>query len=185
MQRAGLNKSGEEYENFEPGYVPAPKFTRPAEDPDKLIVVSGVGLPCGHDDVVYVYDFSGERVRVLESAGTRDHDESILGVYISKRSSDGPQQILTLRYGVQCGSSWNVLAYDLFRRMNLGAAAQRIFAGEHEFWNYDASVRLAHDDLLIEFEGSDMEPGFRRTHVRHYELQWAGHQTCRPGRAAA
>ena len=168
---AGLTKARDEYENFAAGFVFPLKFNRPEEDRDKLVLVAGVGMPCGRDDVVYVYDYSGgERRRILESGRSGEHDESILGVYVSDRSPDGSQQILTTRYGVQCGSSWNVLSYDLFRTAANQASAQRIFAEEHEFWNYEASVRLKPDELLIEFEGSASEGGFRRTHVRHFSI---------------
>src|SRR5438874_1482663 len=80
LRHAGLFASGTSGDLFksEPGTVTRMEFSRPSEDPDKLIVTTGVDVPCGNDDAVYIYDYSqGEPRRVLESHGTHDHDESI------------------------------------------------------------------------------------------------------------
>jgi len=83
LRRAGLFASDTSGDRFkpEPGTITRIVLSRPPEDPDKLAVTVGVDVPCGNNDAVYVYDYSqGEPQRVLESHGTRDHDESLSDV---------------------------------------------------------------------------------------------------------
>lgn len=155
LQRAGLvtsDRSGDTFK-FQPGSVTRLEISRPSEDTDKLAITVGVGVPCGNDDVVYVYDYSqGPPQRVLESHGTRDHDESLSDVRFSKRDAMSSQLILTLRYGVQCGSSWNVLSYDLFRLSTTTNMAAPILGGEHGIWfgaDNHYQLRLEPDELLM------------------------------------
>jgi hypothetical protein len=172
LRRAGLNKVGEVYENFEAGFVTVPEFIRPVEDPDKLVVIMGIGLPCGRDDVVYVYDYSqGSPRRILESAGSRDHDESILSVHFSKYSATRSQQILTLRFAVQCGSSWNGISYDLYRYSPQSTVAEPALSGMHDIWFGDDGpfVRLTSDDLLMEMRDRSIDSEIHnRAHVLHF-----------------
>lgn len=137
LRRAGLFASDSSGDLFrsDPGSVTRMEFSRPPEDADKLIATVGVDVPCGNDDAVYIYDYSqGQPRRVLESHGTRDHDESVSDVRLSKRDAVGNQLILTLRYAVQCGSSWNMLSYDLFRLSGTAGAAVPILGGEQGIW---------------------------------------------------
>jgi len=130
------------------------ELSRPTEDADKLVVTAGIDVPCGSDDAVCIYDYSqGQPRRVLESHGTRDHDESISGVRFSKRDAVGNQLILTLRYGVQCGSNWNMLSYDLFRLSPTASTAAPILGGNHGIWfgaDNPYQLRLESDYLLME-----------------------------------
>ena len=165
LQRAGLvtsDRSGDTFK-FQPGSVTRLEISRPSEDTDKLAITVGVGVPCGNDDVVYVYDYSqGPPQRVLESHGTRDHDESLSDVRFSKRDAMSSQLILTLRYGVQCGSSWNVLSYDLFRLSTTTNMAAPILGGEHGIWfgsDNPYQLRLEPDELLMELRDRSIDGG--------------------------
>lgn len=176
LQRAGLfasDTSGDHFK-FEPGTVTRMEFSRPPEDSDKLTVTVGVDVPCGNDDAVYIYDYSqGEPRRILESHGTRDHDESMSDVRFSKRDAIGSQLILTLRYGVQCGSSWNMLSYDLFRLSATASAAVPILNAEQRIWfgaNSPYQLRLEPEELLMEVRDSSIDGGIHnRAHVLHFK----------------
>jgi len=173
LQRAGLIRSVITEDDFRPGFVTRMELSRPPEDPDKLAVTVGIGVPCGSDDLVYVYDYSqGPPRRVLESRGTRDHDESISSVRFSKRDASGSQLILTLRYAVQCGSFWNRLSYDLFRLSSAANMALRTLGGEQGvyFGAYDPyQLRLEPDELLMEIRDHSIDSGVR-PHVLHYNV---------------
>src|SRR6266404_932106 len=169
LQRAGLTESGSTPDEFKPGSVSRMEVSRPTEDPDNLIVIVGVGVPCGNDDVVYIYDYSqGLPRRVLESHGTRDHDESVADVRLSKHDAAGGQLDLILRYAVQCGSSWNLLSYDLFRLSPAVNNAAPILSGEQGIWfgAYDPfQIRLEPDELLMEVRDRSIDSG---VHNRAY-----------------
>jgi hypothetical protein len=181
LQRAGLTEPAStgpvepasSSGDFTPGLVTRIEVSRPAEDPDKLAVIVGVGVPCGDDEAVYVYDYSrGPLRRVLESHGTRDHDESLSDVRFSKRDAFGTQLILTLRYAVQCGSSWSLLSYDLFRLSAADNTAMPILSREQGIWfgGYDPyQVRLEPDELLLEVRDRSIDSGIHnRAHVLHF-----------------
>jgi len=168
LAQAGLLRPENVYS--QPGYGDRVELSRP--DPSSVVAVAGITVGCGHDDEVLVYDYGhGARRRILESNGTREHDESVLGTYMSTARADGSRLFLTLRFAIQCGSSWNMLAYDLFR-LN-GAAATRVFSGVHSIWfgGGDPKVELKPDDLRIEVSDRSIDAGVHsRTHVLHYKV---------------
>jgi hypothetical protein len=175
LQRAGLfasNNSGDPFKS-NPGSATEVEFSRPPEDADKLVVTTGIDVPCGRDDAVYVYDYSQEQPRrVLEAHGTRDHDETISDIRFSKSDALGNQLILTLRYGAQCGSNWETLSYDLFRLSATASTAIPILSGTHGIFLGDMSyqLRLAPDDLLIEVRDRSIDAGIHnRAHVLHFQ----------------
>jgi hypothetical protein len=158
------------------GHVSRMEISQPAEYPEALSVVVGVTVPCGFDDSFYLYDYSqGSRNRVLESNGSRQHDESISDIYYSTPDEMGSHLILTLRYGVQCGSSWNGLSYDLYRLGANSEAAVPIFSGEHGIWfgaEHPCQARLAPHELLMELRDRSIDAGIHnRTHVLRYEIK--------------
>ena len=177
LQRAGVIapdiRWGNGPSNF--GLVAYVKALRPPEDSNELTVTVGIGQPCGSDNAVYVYDYSqGSPRRVLTSRGTREHDESVAAVHFSKRDATGRQLILTLRYAVQCGSSWNVLAYDLFRVPPNANEAVPILSAEHGIWfgaEHSYQVRLEPNDLLMEIRDRSIDPVIHsRAHILHYKV---------------
>lgn len=176
LQRAGLVAAAPSGDLFKsnPGSVTRMEFSRPPEDAGKLVVTAGIDVPCGSDDAVYIYDYGqGQPRRILESHGTRDHDESISDVRFSRRDAVGRELILTLRYGVQCGSSWNMLSYDLYRLSPTAGTAARILSGEHGIWfghNNPYQLRLEPDDLLMEVHDRSIDADIHsRPHVLHFK----------------
>jgi hypothetical protein len=159
--------------DVEYGYVVDVEVARPAEYPDGLKVVVGASVPCGVDNVVYIYDYStGFRRRVLESPGHRDDDEAIADVHFSPAGAGGERLILTLRYAVQCGSNWNGLQYDLYRLKPGSSEAVSILQGDHSIFELgNREVRLAPDDLILEFRDTSIDLGVHnRTHILHYRI---------------
>jgi hypothetical protein len=169
LWRVGLLAPEQKYD-LEYGYVRDVEVTRPAEYPEALKVVVGATVPCGVDDVVYIYDYStGFRRRVLESPGHRDHDETVSGVYFAGDADN--RLILTLRYAVQCASAWNGLSYDLYRLTPASAEVVPILVGEHGYYGYEYELRLKADDLLLELKDRSIDGGLHsRTHILHYRI---------------
>jgi hypothetical protein len=162
-------------EDFTLGLVSRVALSRPREDLNKLAVTVGVGVPCGSDEAVYVYDYShGLPRRILESHGTQDHDESVSDVRFSSPDAGGNQLILTLRYGVQCASTWNLLSYDLFRWSTTANMAVSILSGEHGIWFGDEhpyQLRLDPEELLMEVRDRSIDADIHnRIHVLHFTL---------------
>jgi hypothetical protein len=173
LRRAGMLAPGGKEVEF--GYVSRLVVSRPLEFPEGITITIGISVPCGVYDSVYVYDYSGGTPRrVLESRGTRDHDESISDNYFSTQDAVGSRLILTTRYAVQCGSSWNGLSYDLFRMSADSSAAVPIFSGEHDIWfgaDEPYRVQLKPDELLIELRDGSIDAGIHnRAHVLHYHI---------------
>lgn len=117
---------------------------------------------------------------MLESRGSRDHDESVADVMVSPADSSGSRLILTLRYGVQCGSSWNELSYDLYRLAGGSDRSVPVLAGEHGVWlgaGEPYQVRLEPDELLMELRDRSIDAGLHnRAHVLDYRLSPAPHR---------
>ena len=130
-------------------------------------------MPCGSDQALYLYDYSGGRPRrVLENLGTREHDESICEVQFSKPDSNGNRSILILRNAIQCGSSWNRLAYDLYRYSGGAGVVGKVLEGDHGIWfgNYAPLVQLTFDELLLEVRDRSIDGGLHnRAHILHYK----------------
>jgi hypothetical protein len=174
LQRSKLIDAAGTEDNFKPGFVNRVQLSRPPEDSEKVAVIIGVNVPCGSDDAIYIYDYSqGEPRRVLESHGTRGHDESISDVRFSEHDAIGNQLVLTLRYGVQCGSSWNALSYDLYRLSATANVAAPIVSGTHGIWfgaDNPYQLRLGPNELLMEVRDRSIDSGIHnRAHVLHFK----------------
>jgi hypothetical protein len=158
------------------GYIGRVEISRPTEYSEGLKLILGVTVPCGFEDSFYLYDYSqGARRRVLESNSTRQHDESISDVYFSTPDEVGDHLILTLRYAVQCGSSWNGLSYDLYRLGANSEAAVPIFSGEHGVWfgaEHPYQIRLTPHELLMELRDRSIDASIHnRTHIFRYQIK--------------
>lgn len=168
LERAGLLASSSNGGASNPGFVERIEITQPPEDPNKLVVIVGVGVRCGSNDAVYIYDYSPANTgnpaarRVLEALSTRAHDE------IAELVQFAPPLVLTLRKSVQCGGSlWSVLSYDLFR---LADVPEHLLGGEQGMDRADDDpyrLRLTRDDLLLEVIDRTIGDGIR-THVLHF-----------------
>ncbi len=175
LDRAGLLAPENVQGDFKAGFVNRVDISLSPEDPEKLVAIVRVAVPCGSDDAVYVYDYSqGPPRLVLESHGTRGGDESISDVRFSKRDGTGGQLVLTLRYAVQCGSSWSLLSYDLFRLSSAANAATPILGGQHGIWFgvWDPyQLRLEPNELLMEIRDRSIDGGIHnRAHVLRYDV---------------
>jgi hypothetical protein len=164
------------------GTVESVSLTRPAEYPRGLAVTARVGVPCGHDDTLYVYDYSqGTPRRVLEFDGKRERDEMIWGVEVSKAGPDGSRLIASLRYAATCASIWNGMAYDVFRLTAEPERAVPVLSGDQGFWldQDDPVVRLRSDEFLLEliYANIALAP---RAHVLRYRVGSEGAERIDP-----
>lgn len=154
------------------GRVSRLELHRAQDTAEKLVVIVGVAVPCGSHDAVYVYDYTlGSPRRVLESHGTREHDQTVEGVRIS-RTNGARQVILTLRTPVQCASAWSTLAYDVFDLPSASNRSTPVLSEEHGIWfgpDPAYQIRLEPDEFFVELRSSSIDGGIHnRAHVLHY-----------------
>ena len=173
LLRAGVLAPADAEDEY--GYIGRLDLSRPSEFPEALTVVAGITVPCGSYDSVYVYDYSGGPPRrVFEARGGSEQDANVSAVYFSKPNTSGNHLLLTLRYAIQCGASWDGLSYDLFRLGTGASAAVPIFSGQHDIWrgtDHPYNVELTPDELSIELLDRSIDPAIHnRTHVLHYKL---------------
>jgi len=166
--RTGWDLSGA----YTPGAVESVKLRRPKEDATKVVLTIGVEIPCGDEEATYVYDYSGGSPRRVIESPVPEGGSGVLAVDFSAPDRSGMQSILVLRYGVQCGSSWNRLDYDWHRLAKGAKRAISVLQDQHYIWfsgNPAYHVRLTGDELLIELldRSIDVEV-HHRTHVLHY-----------------
>jgi hypothetical protein len=168
LWRAGLLAP----ENVEgAGYVSKLKLSRPGEYPGALVVQAGISVPCASDESVYVYHFSNTRTRLVETHGTGKWDSSVLESLFSNSDAYGNHIFYASWYGVQCGSVWNGVEYQLFRIDTQGEHALPLFSANHTFViDNDVNVKLTSEELLLELTAEAMEGGFRRTYVLRYRI---------------
>jgi hypothetical protein len=159
----------EQPELTEFGYVGDIAITRPEEAPDVVIVRAAISVPCGTEDDVYIYDYSGfGRRTVLESPGNFMNASN---VSISRTDSAGNRLILINRLGVQCESTYYGMNIELFHWSVASNQASRVLATQHGFWLSpdEPPVRLTPNELLLELTGNRIDTE-RRTHVLRYRV---------------
>jgi hypothetical protein len=154
------------------GYVGL-KFQWLPELPDSLVVITSVGVGCGSDQAVYLYQFhSGNRTRVVE-----DHPQSNWGftdaeVQLSEPGSQGQRLLLTHYVSVQCASFWMQMAYSVYRLGGQPGSAELLLTDQHSFYlNDDGPIVLRPDELIIEFLDSSVDGGVHnRTRIHRYSF---------------
>src|SRR5579871_986340 len=156
-----------------PGDVAKVHFLLTPDVPDLLAVTVGVGVPCGSDDVAYIYDYGeGAPRRVLESHGTRDGDQNIGEIRFSKPDVDRSTLLLITRFSAQCASFWMGFSFDVFRYKAAAGSAVPVLGGEHGMYlDDDLHIRLNPDELLIELSDRSIDSDILiRKHVLHYRI---------------
>ncbi len=148
------------------------QLLRPAEYPGVLLVQTGVTVPCGADQVVFVYRFdTNSHTRLLDARGDSKYGNSIMDAEFSPPDASGNRVFFVSWDGVQCASVWNGMDFRLFRIATNSERAELFFSGSHGLTIDGAvNVRLTTDELLVEMTDGAMEAGFRRTHVLHYRI---------------
>lgn len=129
-----------------------------------------------------MYRFTAKgRDRVLGESEKSKYGDYVVGVQFSAPDAAGSHMFYAAWSGVQCASAWNGIAYRLFRIEPDGARAALIFS-DIQLYNigYPVHVKLTPGELLLEFTGCALEPGFTRTHVLHYSIGASGVQRIDP-----
>ena len=151
-----------------------------------LAVVTGVGVRCGFDQSVYVYEGGSDRRWHLLLASEQDDygpryapqtvmaiDVSPAGVAWNERAP--PPLVATLGVSPWCSSNWQALFTRVGRATPatptprpLIDRADTLYMGE----DFVAAERLTADDLLVQFAGQSADSGkLIRQHVLHYRLR--------------
>jgi hypothetical protein len=144
------------------------------ELPHVLFVIAGVTVPCGVDQVVYMYHYDpGGRTRVFE-----DHPKIPFGytgpsIQVSDPDSQGRRLLLTDYMTIQCASTWMGMAYSVYRLSTSTAAADLVLSGQHGFWlSIDGpEFVLRPEELMLEFLDRSVDNGVHnRTEIQRYSF---------------
>jgi hypothetical protein len=157
------------------GEVAPFEVSHPEGDPAWLKLEIGVGIECGFDESVYLYEWTGaEWARRLESEQndyTKDHyaPQGLGYVGVSPPGADGSRLVLTTGISPSCASVWQALYYRLFR---VGAKSSTLVE-ETTGINIDRELqaRIEPHGVLIEFlTGSKDTVVWARTRVLHLAI---------------
>jgi len=155
---------------------------------DLLIVKTELGVACGFDQTVYVYEWANGRWRRMMDTAQRPDAaggylaEQIQQVMFGQPANMPPENLLLVTTGVQpvCGSSFRPAHYRVWAVKRAGASAQMIDGRESNAYVGGArepavSARFAGEGLLVEMDIASIDPARRtRTAVRRFDFDAAG-----------
>jgi hypothetical protein len=152
-------------------------FSRPQGAPARLQMTTDVGIPCGPDLSVYLYEWNGSRWnrRFALEAGdyrpSRYTPEGSVELLVSSPDPHGARLVLATGWPPACMSVWHTLFVKLFR---IGTSQtlllqQTPLAHQEEEPAY--SARLEPGGALIEFSGRSLDSSILiRKYVLHYKI---------------
>jgi hypothetical protein len=160
-------------------------FSHPAGEPGWLEMSTDIGIPCGVDQSVYLYEWRNGRWdrRFVLEADAREWDkygpQNSVDLQVSPAYANGSRLVLTTGWPPACISLWQTLTIKLFRV----DAAQTLLVDRAELANQgeDLFARLEPSGALIEFGGSSMDTDILiRPHVLHYSIDQNGARRMEP-----
>jgi hypothetical protein len=136
-----------------------------------------VGVPCGFDRSIYLYEWRENRWNRRFALETRDYrraaysPQEVVELRLSPADARGSRLILTTGWPPACMSVWHTLFIRLFRvdttQTLLLAQTPPANLGEDPAY----SARLEPAGALVEFAGSSIDADILiRKHVLHYEV---------------
>lgn len=149
-----------------------------------LLLETDVGVRCGYDELAYVYEWRDDAWHLLLQTEQDRYDEkryapqNFLKVQTSPTGAawnapvPKPPLILTLGVSPACVSFWQALYTRLWRASPLDPtpkpmldAADTLYIGDDQI----ADAQVSDDDLLIEFQGRDVDGDVLvRPHILHF-----------------
>jgi hypothetical protein len=160
-------------------------FSHPAGEPGWLQMSTDIGIPCGVDQSVYLYEWRNGRwdrrfaVEADASQWERYGPQNFVELQVSPPYSNGSRLVLTAGWPPACISLWQTLSIKLFRV----DAAQTLLVDRAELANQgeDLFARLESSGALIEFGGSSIDNDrLSRRHILHYAVSQSGAQRIEP-----
>jgi len=152
-------------------------FSRREGEPYWLQLNTNIGIQCGFDQSVYLFEWRGNRWNRRFAIEANDHSkneydpEQSVELQMSSAGPDGSRLVLATASPPSCISNWHTLYIRLFRV----GAEQTLLLKETPF-AYLAedpaySARLEPAGALIEFPGSSIDSNYLvRRYVLHYIL---------------
>jgi hypothetical protein len=146
-----------------------------------LQVQTNVGVTCGYDESLYLYEPRGGAWRLALLSEQDRYDEkdyrpqNLISVSVSPPARDGKAPLaLTLGYSPWCSSNWQELYSRLWRLSPTDPAPRpladdrdSLFIGDSDFARGDVTGR----DALVEFLGDSVDGGVLvRLHFRRYRI---------------
>jgi hypothetical protein len=160
-------------------------FSRPGGEPVWLQMSTDVGIPCGADRSIYLYEWRGDRwnrrfaLEANEGSRANYGPQNFVEIQISPVDARGARLILATGYPPACMSVWQTLYIRLFRV----GATQTLLLEQTPTANQgeDYSARLEPNGALVKFDGFGIDASYLiRPHVLHYQLDHGKVQRIEP-----
>jgi hypothetical protein len=163
------------------GYIGGVDLSR-REDLRYLVLKTSVGIRCGYDESAYIYEWRDKHWRLLLQTEQNQYAEKVydpqhfLTIEVSPANvawnePAAPPLVLTLGYSPWCWSNLQMLYTRLWRAALANPSAAPLLDSTDEVFLGDApkiaTGSVTQNDVLIEFEGSSVDNGWRE-HVLHY-----------------
>lgn len=118
------------------GYIPAITFQHPPHNPNLLVVTTTIGVCCGEDTSLYVFQKQQRRWQLVVQHEANNYEEvsSANGRFryaISPPDRNGRFFVVTARVNPWCTSNWQGLYYQVMRPSSQPASPQVLLSG-HE-----------------------------------------------------
>ncbi|HEX5183048.1 MAG TPA: hypothetical protein VFW19_07835 [Allosphingosinicella sp.] len=171
------------YEDIERGYVGKVALQR-LED-RYLLVTTAVGIRCGTDQSIYLYERKQDRWSLLFASEQDDYakghyaPQNFLAVRVSPASvawnePAPPPLVLTLGFAPWCSSNWHSIFTRLWRATPATPTPRPLIDTDDTLYMGDYEVAegsVTSHDALIEFMGRSIDGGVLvRPVVRHYAI---------------
>ena len=154
------------------GYLADLRLNALGPSPDWLVLVTGVGIECGTDESVYIYERVGGRwtlrLEIEQTQYDRDRYKPQQDIQVLSTADSGRQPLVLIRrISVSCGSSWQTASYRLAR---LGEP-KPLLDGQHviDLGKYNLEMRLTADEVFLPFSGTVLHYKIEGDQVRRIE----------------
>jgi hypothetical protein len=151
-----------------------------------LAVTTEVGVHCGNDQSLYLYEYMPQRRwRLVFQSEQDDYREGhyapqifttveVAPAHVAWNDPAPPPLVLTLDFSPWCQSNWRTIHTRLWRASPATVAPRPLLDRRDELYmggDYVAAGRVTANDALIQFNGESLDEGtLVGTHVLHYAI---------------
>jgi len=165
-------------------YHPTPVFAAERTDDTRhlLAIVARIGIECGSDAVLWIYESAAQRwrERLHWQAPPYDKVSGALEAFdyrISPPDASGDWYVLVKDIMPWCSSTWSTIRYAVLRPGDDAKAQQIVFhAQDSVWWGNDDTGEIAATagEFDVRFHAASIEPAVHnRVHIRHFAIDGA------------
>ena len=179
-------KGVDDFFETERGYVgPVQLGTLYSGSTQFLLLITGVGVQCGQDESVYIYQPEANRWKLVVESEQDDYRRGVYSVQnvtevaLSDSSAESNKAaplplVATLGFGPWCSSTWSSLTTRVWRISTATTSPKPLLDRTDGLWwgNGDfGNAELSESDFLVQRVDASMDAGVHhRMHVLHYRV---------------